>query len=103
MMLNKLKPIIDEINGKRCVIVESGITAERAAFLGKLLTHNKYEVLTSTKEDGTVTLGVTDQLFNPVLDVYKRRLRSFTNHRVPPAYWLQQSTAETDREVEYWK
>jgi hypothetical protein len=102
MALNKIKPVVEEIDGKRCVVVETGASAERADFLTKLLKHNKYEVCTTTAADGTITVGVTDMLFNPVLDVYKRRLRSFTNHHVTPAYWLQTSNAETIEEVNYW-
>jgi len=42
-------------------------------------------------------------MFNPVIDVYKRRLKSLTGKKVTPAYWLQQSDAETEQEVNYWK
>jgi uncharacterized UPF0146 family protein len=101
MALNKIKPVIEEIEGVRCVVVESGIGASRAQFLTKLLTHNGYDVKSQTVND-TITLGVTDLLFNPVLDVYKRRLKSLTNHRVTPAYWLQLTTEETETEVNYW-
>jgi hypothetical protein len=57
----------------------------------------------SVDAEGKITLGVTDLLFNPVIDVYKRRLRSFTGHKVTPAYWLQLSDTETIDEVQYWK
>lgn len=103
MALNKIKPVIEELDGIRCVIVEAGIRSERAEFLIKLLSHNAYEVKTVTSPENTVTVGVTDLLFNPVLDVYKRRLKSLTGKRVTPAYWLQQSTSETEQEVNYWK
>ena len=103
MSLNQIKPTIDEINGKRCVVVEKSIGKERADFLTKLLIHNGYDVETSVDDASLITLGVTDLLFNPVLDVYKRRLKSFTDHKVTPAYWLQTSDKETIDEVEYWK
>lgn len=102
MPLNKIKPTVEELDGVRCVIVEKGITADRADFLNRLLLHNQYTVKSVKADDGTFTLGVTDVLFNPVLDVYKRRLKSLTNHWVTPAYWLQTSNAETEKEVNYW-
>ena len=103
MTLNQIKPQIEELNGTRCVVVESGISDDRADFLTRLLQHNGYQVLTTTNEQGHCTVGVTDLLFNPVLDVYKRRLKSFTNHKVTPAYWLQQSANEGMEEVSYWE
>jgi hypothetical protein len=103
MTLNKIKPVIEEIDGVRCVVVESGIDAARAEFLTKLLAHNHYEVKSYQAEDKSITLGVTNLLFNPVIDVYKRKLKSLTNHKVTPAYWLQKSEDEAERQVNYWK
>ena len=107
MPLNKGKHIVEEINGVRCSVVETGISEERMKFLKELLELNKYEVLTakSTDKEGNETgyiLGVTDLLFNPVIDIYKRRLHSKTGKKVTPAYWLQESFAETEAEVNYW-
>ncbi|MFN8254661.1 MAG: BRCT domain-containing protein [Bacteroidales bacterium] len=102
MTLNKIKPVIEELDGERCVIVETGINQERATFLRKLLEHNGFTVKEKLAEDNTTSLGVTDLMFNPVLDVYKRRLKSFSGKRVTPAYWLQLSDAETEEEVNYW-
>jgi hypothetical protein len=102
MVLNKIKPIIEELNGISCVVVEKQIDAQRAEFLKKLLVHNRYTVIESTNENGSITLGVTDLLFNPVLDVYKRRLISLTNRKVTPDYWMQASSKETIDEVTYW-
>lgn len=101
--LNKIKPQIEEINGVRCVIVEQNMDESRADFLTKLLLHNGYTVEKSVNGEGRITLGVSDLLFNPVIDVYKRRLRSTTGHKVTPAYWLQLSEAETISEVQYWE
>jgi len=103
MTLNKIKPIIEEIDGVRCVIVESGIDTGRADFLASLLKHNNYEVKSYKAEDGSITLGVTNIMFNAVLDVYKRKLKSQSGHKVTPAYWLQKSGDETERQVNYWK
>ena len=106
--LNKGKHIVIEIDSVTCSVVETRLEKERLDFLKSLLVHNGYDVkvLTETAKEGdsqtTYTLGVTDILFNPVVDIYKRGLRSLTGHRVTPAYWLQKSVAETDVEVNYW-
>jgi hypothetical protein len=41
-------------------------------------------------------------LFNPVIDVYKRSLKSLSGKKVTPAYWLQESDKESEAEVNYW-
>ena len=103
MPLNKGKHIVEEIDGVRCSIVETGASAERVEFLKKLLELNNFTVKTAPdKEEGFFKIGVTDLLFNPVIDVYKRSLKSFTGKKVTPAYWLQQSDKETEAEVNYW-
>lgn len=101
--LNQIKPQIEEINGTRCVVVESGIDQSRADFLTKLLQHNGYVIASSVDGDGKIIIGITDLLFNPVIDVYKRRLRSLSGHKVTPAYWNQQSDKESLNDVFYWK
>ena len=103
MALNKGKHIVEEIDGVRCTVVETGVTPERLDFLKKLLEINGYVVKTGLDKDGvSVKIGVTDILFNPVVDVYKRRLKSPSGKKVTPAYWLQQSDRETEAEVNYW-
>lgn len=108
MPLNKGKHIIQEIEGVRCSVVEAGADAKRMEFLKEILTLNKYDVKIAMEEkkEGVTTdtyiIGVTDFLFNPVIDVYKRRLLSKTGHKITPAYWLQISSEETEAEVTYW-
>ena len=103
MALDKGKHIVEEIDGSRCTLVESGISAERMQFLKKLLEHNNYTVKTAPDNlENTYKIGVTDILFNPVIDVYKRHLKSFSGKKVTPAYWLQISDKETEKEVNYW-
>jgi hypothetical protein len=103
MALNKGKHNIEEIDGIRCSLVEKGVSPDRAEFLKKLLEINKYEVkIASEGETGTFKIGVTDLLFNPVVDVYKRSLISLSGKKVTPAYWLQESDKETEAEVHYW-
>lgn len=103
MPLNKGKHLVEEIDGVRCSIVEKGVSPERIEFLTKLLELNGYTVKTVAETDlSTFKIGVSDLIFNTVIDVYKRRLKSFTGKKVTPAYWLQQSDKETEAEVHYW-
>jgi hypothetical protein len=103
MTLNKGKHIVEEIDGIRCSVVETGVSPNRIEFLKKLLEHNGYSVKTvAENESGTSKIGVTSMLFNPVINVYQRSLKSFSGKRVTPAYWLQESDAETEAEVNYW-
>lgn len=103
MALNKGKHIVEEIDGVRCSVIEKGVTPERTEFLKKLLELNKYTVKVAAEADATTfKIGVTDMLFNPVVDVYKRDLKSSSGKRVTPAYWLQESTKEGETEVNYW-
>lgn len=103
MPLNKGKHLVEEIEGVRCSVVEKEVSPERAEFLKKLLEHNGYNVVTAANgEAGKFKIGVTDMLFNPVVDVYKRSLKSLSGKKVTPAYWLQESEKETAAEVNYW-
>ncbi len=107
MSLNKGKHIIIEIDGVRCSVVESGVNESRMKFLKALLELNKYEVKVQAEKQGeelsgNYTVAVNDIMFNPVIEVYKRRLISPSGHKVTPAYWLQISLAETPAEVNYY-
>jgi hypothetical protein len=108
MSLKNAKHIIEEIEGVRCTIVEKGISGERLNFLKELLELNKYKVIIREEipaegtSDHLYSVGVTDLIFNPVVDVYKRRLKTKAGHKVTPAYWLQLSSKETEAEVNYW-
>ena len=103
MTLNKGKHLVEEIDGVRCTVVEKGITPERAEFLKKLLELNGYMVKTAADTDpATTSIGVTDILFNPIIDIYERRLKSPSGKKITPAYWLQESNKETEAEVNYW-
>lgn len=104
MALNKGKHLVEEIDGVRCSVVEKGASSKRVEFLKEILEINGYTVKVSpeTADAATFKIGVTDLLFNPVVDVYKRRLKSPSGKKVTPAYWLQQSDKETEAEVNYW-
>lgn len=104
MPLNKIKHNIIEISGTRCSLVEKGVSEERMKFLKELLEVNKYvvKVLEEKAESGeiTYTLGVTDILFNPVMAIYERSLKSQDGFKITPAYWEQQTTIFDPR---YWR
>ncbi|MFO7617587.1 MAG: hypothetical protein R6V75_10080 [Bacteroidales bacterium] len=102
MALNQGKHSIEVIDGRRCTLVESGITAERAGFLRSILEFNGYEVKTETDAEGLVKIGVTDLVFHAVVDVYKRRLKTPNGRIITPAYWLQLTDRQTEAEVNYW-
>jgi hypothetical protein len=102
MPLNQGKHIIEVIGGKRCTLVETGISRERMEFLKGILEFNHYEVQTDQLEDGTYKIGVTDLIFHAVVDVYKRRLKSPGGKIITPAYWLQITEKQTEKEVNYW-
>ena len=104
MALNQGKHIIEALDGVRCTLVESGISAERADFLKNLLEFNGYQVkVVPNGEEGNFKLGVTDVVFHAVIEVYKRKLKTPNGRIVTPAYWLQMTDQQTEREVEYWK
>lgn len=90
--------IIEEINGTRCSIIEKKVSAERAAFIKTILESSDQEVMTNTAEDGSVTVGVTNVIFNLVHALYARSLRTPDNKLVTPAYWYQKQ--QTDQF--YW-
>lgn len=84
----KAKHIVEDINGTRCSVVETGIDENRLQFLTKVLEHNKYTVV-SEKVGEVYKIGVTDMLFNSVIDVYKRRLRTLDGRVLLHEYWFQ--------------
>lgn len=105
MSLLKGKHLTKDVDGVRCSIVESGVSEERAHFLKKLLEINGYDVklekAESTEEGvpATYTVGVTSMLFNPVIAVYQRLLKTEDGRKVTPDYW-DEKTDET--EPNYW-
>lgn len=105
MPLNKGKLPVKELEGVRCVVVESGINAERMNFLKKILEQNGYEVKIEKeiKKDENLpdsfSIGVTDIVFNPVISVYERKLKTPDNKILTAQYWKQISD---DPKKWYW-
>ena len=96
MAINRAKHIVNEIDGVRCTIVETGISLERVAFLRELLEFNNLEVkemveLSETQGDEPkYILGVTDLVFNPVFAIYECKLKIRDGKYVTPGYWKQE-------------
>lgn len=105
MPINNAKHIIGEIEGTRCTIVETGITAERLSFLKDLLENNKLDVRVKEEppqqpgDQSAYTIGVTDLVFNPVFAIYERQLKTKEGFFVTPAIWKQQTT---QFDPKYW-
>jgi hypothetical protein len=105
MSLNKGKHNVQEIEGIRCTVVETGLSADRSGFLKTLLVLNGYDVKMEKEKakDGTeletIILGVTDILFNPVVKVYQNKLHREDGQVVTPAYWNQWIA---DPNLPYW-
>ncbi len=83
------KHIAEVIGGTLCSLVEKDIDKERLDFLTKLLQKNNYEVFQEETGENKYKIGVSDLLFNPVIDVYKRRLKTLDDKIVSHEYWLQ--------------
>ena len=105
MSLTVGKHTVKELNEIRCTIVEKGCAKERIDFLKSLLNFNGFEVEVvedkrkSDEEPITYTIGVTDVIFNHVIWVYQRKLRTPDGHKVTPDYWNQKSNKT---EPNYW-
>ncbi|NNC96065.1 MAG: hypothetical protein HKN92_10920 [Chitinophagales bacterium] len=109
MSLEHGKHIVKELEGVRCTVVESATSMDRVNFLKALLELNGFEVkfaadVVKVKEGEeppptTYTVGVTDIVFNPVIAVYQRILRTPDGKHVTPDYWNQLTD---ELEPNYW-
>jgi hypothetical protein len=104
--LTKGKHIVQEINGIRCTVIESGISKARMQFLKETLEFNKLEVVAAedkaaeTDTEVHYTLGVTNLIFNPVIAMYARKLMLPDGRILTPAYWNQDTDYIDPR---YWR
>ena len=100
--LSEYKFETGEILGHNCSIVEKNISKERADYLCNILTINGYEVRVQEMEqkappaaegedpaiqDPKYIVGVTDIRFNPVMEVYKRKMKNMDGDILLPAEW----------------
>jgi len=105
MPLTKGKHIVNEVEGVRCSIVETGASSERVKFLRDLLEFNKYIVKVeldkkkNESDSDTFTIGITDILCNPTVIVYMKKIKTKDGRIVTPNYWNQKTE---DLNVPYW-
>jgi len=103
----KGKHTVIEIEGVRCTVVEAGASEERIKFLKEILEFNGYEVKAEKEKakDGTAlptsVIGVTDILFNAMINLYERRLIRKDGHVLNPAFWNQ--WPDKDWDVPYYQ
>ena len=127
MAINK-NHLFEELDGVKCGIVEKDASADKVAFLKKLLEYNGFAVIVVPSpppkaapapvvkaEDGTVIpaqppptapgtfiIGVTDYTFNPINAIFGRLLKTPDGHVVTLAYWEQKESISHD-EVPYYE
>lgn len=100
------KHVFGELNGTRVTFVEKAVSEDRMHFLKDLLEFNGFTVLTEeekqTNEADPIkyTVAVTDVVFNPVIAVYDRKLKTHDGRKVTPDYWFQKTS---DAKPQYWE
>ena len=118
MAINQNHPF-EELDGRRCAVVERNVLPERVEFLKYSLEGNGYTVMVvpspppkaaaapkpvegeapavePTPPPETFTVGVTDVTFNAINAVYGRLLRSPEGRVVTMAYWQQKEPVSND-------
>ena len=118
MAINQNHPF-EELDGRRCAVVERNVLPERVEFLKYILEGNGYTVMVvpspppkaaaapkPAEGEGpavepppppaTFTVGVTDVTFNSINAVYGRLLRSPEGRVVTMPYWLQKEPESND-------
>ena len=86
--------------------VEKGVTEERMKFLTELLRFNGFEVITEEEApvegstDKTFAVTVTDMVFNAVIWIYDRKMKTPDGKIVNEDYWMQRNT---DLKPQYWE
>lgn len=107
MAINK-NHLFDDLDGRKCSIVEMNVSPERVKFLKDLLELNGYTVVVQASPPPkaapgieapvpeTFSVGVTDLRFNATNAIYGRQLKTRDGHIVTPAFWNQQSPVSRD-------
>lgn len=97
----------EDLDGKKCAIVERSVGEARMQFLRDLLTYNRFETVVTAlpvpapaegeeTKPQLYTLGVTDLTFNPTNAIFGRLLKTRTGNIVTLAYWQQTSPISED-------
>ena len=84
--------------------VGKDVSEDRKNFLKEFLEYNNFELVIEEKVDDegnkTFIMGVTDMVFNPVIWIYDRRLKTTDGRIANEDYWLQ---ASSDLKPQYWE
>jgi hypothetical protein len=119
MAINQNHPF-EELDGRRCAVVERNVSPARVEFLKYILDGNGYTVMVvpspppkaapapkpAEGEEApaepppppeTFTVGVTDVTFNAINAIYGRLLRSPEGRVVTMAYWQQKEEVSNDQ------
>jgi hypothetical protein len=114
--------LFDELDGKKCAIVEKNVLPQRVAFLQSLLEYNHYTVVVVPSPPPkaapaaaagenipvpqnlaeTFTVGVTDVSFNATNAIFGRLLKTSGGRVVTLAYW-QQKEKESNDAIPYFE
>lgn len=100
------KHAFGSIGETRVTFIEKKIDEDRKDFLKKILEHNGYEVVLqeerrkSEEEPQLYTVGVTDMVFNPTIDIFQRKMKTLDGKKMTQDYWFQRTTEANPR---YWK
>jgi len=118
MAINTNHPF-EELDGRRCAVVERNVSPAKIEFIRYILEGNGYTVVVApspppkdapaaapAEGEGTLepvpappatfTVGVTDVTFNTVNAIFGRLLRSPEGRVVTMAYWLQKEAVPND-------
>ena len=128
MALNKNHEF-EELDGRKCGIVEKNVSEERLSFLREILEYNGLTVVAvpspapkaakpaapaagsetetpaapaEAQAPATYTVGVTDYTFNWVNAIFGRQLRLPDGQFVTLAYWQQKDRVNND-EIPYYE
>ena len=124
MAINQNHPF-EELDGRRCAVVERNVSPERVDFLKYILDGNGYTMVVVPSPPpkaapapkpaegeeapvapppppATFTVGVTDVTFNAINAIYGRSLRSPEGRVVTMEYWQQKEEVSKD-DVPYYE
>ena len=116
----------EDLDGVKCAIVEKNVSPDRVVFLKTLLEYNGFNVVVvpspspkvippaaiagaeltppvipAPQVSETLTVGVSDVMFNATNAIFGRLLHTVDGHVVTMRYWLQKDVEARD-EIPYY-
>ncbi len=107
----------EDLEGKKCAVVEKTVSPDRVIFLKQLLEKNNFTVVVVPSPPPkiaptpseiqeplaeTFTLGVTDVSFNSTNAIFGRTLKTAKGQIVTLAYWQQKENISSE-EIPYFE